>query len=72
MEVLGIEPREQEGAIYSLKLECNNSSYLCTAQSKETSEIDLVIESNKNKSKIKYVPILNNGEDRSKVVLLWK
>jgi hypothetical protein len=32
--------------IYYLKLECQNSSYLCTAQNKETSEIDLVIVSN--------------------------
>jgi hypothetical protein len=48
MEVLGIKPREQEcKAIYSLKLECHNSSYVCTAQNKETSEIDLVIVSNK-------------------------
>jgi hypothetical protein len=48
VEVLGIKPREQEGkAIYSLKLECHNYSYLCTAQDKETSEIDLVITSNK-------------------------
>jgi hypothetical protein len=48
VEVLGIEPQEQEGkAIYSLKLECHNSSYLCTAQNKEISEIDLMIESNK-------------------------
>jgi hypothetical protein len=48
VEVLGIEPQEQEGkAIYSLKLECHNSSYLCTAQNKKISEIDLMIESNK-------------------------
>jgi hypothetical protein len=50
VEVLGIEPQEQEGkAIYSLKLECHNSSYVCTAQNKETSErtSDLVIVSNK-------------------------
>jgi hypothetical protein len=33
VEVLGIEPQEQEGkAIYCLKLECHNLSYLCTAQ----------------------------------------
>jgi hypothetical protein len=31
VEVWGIEPQEQEGkAIYSFKLECHNSSYLCT------------------------------------------
>jgi hypothetical protein len=48
VEVLGIEPQEQEGkAIYSLKLECHNSSYLCTSQNKEISETDLMIESNK-------------------------
>jgi hypothetical protein len=48
MEVLGIKLHEQEGkAIYSLKLECHNSTYLCIAQNKETSEIDLVIASNK-------------------------
>jgi hypothetical protein len=45
---LGIKPHEQEGkAIYSLKLECRNSSYLCTKQNKETSKIDLVIVNNK-------------------------
>jgi hypothetical protein len=39
VEVLGIEPQEQEGKeIYSLKLECHNSSYLCSAQNKEKSE----------------------------------
>jgi hypothetical protein len=48
VEVLGIESHEQKGkAIYSLKLECHNSSYLCTAQNKETSEIELVIVSKK-------------------------
>jgi hypothetical protein len=48
MEVLGIEPWEQEGkAIYFIKLCCHNSSDLCTAQNKETSEIDLVNESSK-------------------------
>jgi hypothetical protein len=48
MEVLGIKPHEKEGkAIYSLKLECHNYSYLCIAQNKETSEIDLVIASNR-------------------------
>jgi hypothetical protein len=48
VEVMGIEPQKQETkAIYSLKLECHNSSYLCVAQYKETSEIDLVIESNR-------------------------
>jgi hypothetical protein len=48
IEVLGIKPHEQEGkAIYSLKLESHNSSYICTAQNKETSEIFLMIESNK-------------------------
>jgi hypothetical protein len=48
MEVLGIELREQEGkAIYSLKLESHNSSYIWTAQNKETSEIVLMIGSNK-------------------------
>jgi hypothetical protein len=48
VEVLGIEPQKsQDKIIYSLKLECHNSSYLCTAQNKETSEIDLVIVSNK-------------------------
>jgi hypothetical protein len=48
MEVLGIELHEKEGkAIYSLKLECHISSYLCTAQNKETFDIDLVILSNK-------------------------
>jgi hypothetical protein len=36
VEVLGIKPQEQESkAIYSLKLECHNSSYLCTAQNKK-------------------------------------
>jgi hypothetical protein len=47
VEVLVIEPQEQEGTIYSLKLECHNYSYLCTAQNKETSEIDFVIARNK-------------------------
>jgi hypothetical protein len=48
VEVLGIKPQEQEGkAIYSLKLECHSTSYLCTAQNKETSEIDLMIARNK-------------------------
>jgi hypothetical protein len=48
MEVLGIEPQEEEGkAIYFIKLYCLNSSDLCIAQNKETSEIDLVNESNK-------------------------
>jgi hypothetical protein len=43
VEVLGIEPQEQEGkAIYSFKLECHKSSYLCTAQNKETNEINLM------------------------------
>jgi hypothetical protein len=46
VEVMGIELQEQKGkAMYSLKLECHNSSYLCTK--KEISEIDLMIESNK-------------------------
>jgi hypothetical protein len=32
VEILGIEPHEQEGkAIYYLKLDCHNSNYLCTA-----------------------------------------
>jgi hypothetical protein len=48
VEVLGIELQEQEGKeINSLKLECHNSSYLCTTQNKETGEIDLVIARNK-------------------------
>jgi hypothetical protein len=48
MEVLGIELQEQEGkAIYFIKLYCHNYSDLCTAENKETSEIDLVNESNK-------------------------
>jgi hypothetical protein len=48
VEVLGIKPHEQEGkSIYSLKLECHNSSYLCTAQNNETSENDLMIQSKK-------------------------
>jgi hypothetical protein len=48
VEVLGTELHEQEGkALYSLKLECHSSSYICTAQDKETSETDLVIVSNK-------------------------
>jgi hypothetical protein len=48
VEVLGIEPQEKEGkTIYFLKLECHKSSYLCTAQNKETSEIYLMKESNK-------------------------
>jgi hypothetical protein len=25
----------------------------------------------RNKSKLRYVPVLNNGEDMNKVVLLW-
>jgi hypothetical protein len=37
VEVLGIKPQEHESkAIYSLKLECHNSSYVCTAENKET------------------------------------
>ena len=41
VEVWGIEPQEQEGkAIYSLQLECHNSSCLCTTQIKETMEVD--------------------------------
>jgi hypothetical protein len=44
---MGNELHEKECKEYSLKLECHNSSYLCTAQNKETSEIDLVIVSNK-------------------------
>jgi hypothetical protein len=48
VEVLGIESHEKEGkAIYSLKLECHKSSYLCTTQNKETSETDLMKEINK-------------------------
>jgi hypothetical protein len=43
VEVLGVEPNEQEvKAIYSLKLEC-----LCTTKNKETNEIDLVMVRNK-------------------------
>jgi hypothetical protein len=39
---MGINPHEQEGkAKYFLKLDCHNSSSLCTAQNKETSEINL-------------------------------
>jgi hypothetical protein len=58
---------EQEGKeIYFFKLECHDSSYLCIAQNKETREIDLVIARNK----LKDVPILNNGEDMTKVVFL--
>ena len=41
VKVWGIEPQEQEGkAIYSLQLECHNSSCLCTTQIKETMEVD--------------------------------
>jgi hypothetical protein len=49
VEVLGIKPHEQEDkVIYSLKLECQNSSYICIAQNKtKTSGIDLLIEGNK-------------------------
>jgi hypothetical protein len=48
VEVKGIEPHEQEGkTMYSLKLECQNSSYLCTKQNKEKSEVNLMIETNK-------------------------
>jgi hypothetical protein len=48
VEILGVGLQEQEGkAVYSLKLECHNSSYLSIAQNKETSEIDLVILCNK-------------------------
>jgi hypothetical protein len=46
VEVMSIELREQEGkAIYSLKLECCNSTYL--HKNKVTSGIDLMISSNK-------------------------
>jgi hypothetical protein len=48
VEVLGIKLQEQQGkVIYSLKLECHNSSYLCTAQKKDTTEIDFIIVCNK-------------------------
>jgi hypothetical protein len=48
VEVMSIESQEQEGkSIYSLRLECHNSSYLCTTQNKETSDIDLIVENNK-------------------------
>ena len=45
VEVWGIEPQEQEGkAIYSLQLECHNSSCLCTTQIKETMEVNIMNE----------------------------
>jgi hypothetical protein len=48
LKVMDIKPYEQEGkANFCLKLECHNSNYLCTAQNKETCEINLVIKSNK-------------------------
>ena len=43
VEVWGIEPHEQEGkAIYSLQLECHNSSCLCTTEIKETMEVNIM------------------------------
>jgi hypothetical protein len=42
---------------------------------KKTSEIDLIIESKKviksNQSKLKGAPILKNGDEETKIVLLW-
>ena len=57
---MGIEPKEQEGkAIYSLQLECHNSSYLCTTQIKGTKEVDLIQGSKKQQnSKYKSVSII--------------
>jgi hypothetical protein len=71
VKLSSIEPQEQEGkAIYSLKLECHNSSY-ALHKIKKTTKSDLMVVSNKiiNQGKQRY-PILNNGEDMTKVVLL--
>jgi hypothetical protein len=44
VEVWGIGPRKQEGkAIYSIKQECHNSSYLCTKQFKHVCEVMVVM-----------------------------
>ena len=72
VEVWGIDPQEQEGkAIYSLQLECHNSSCLCTTQIKGTKEIELMQESKRQQNrKCKSVPILYSARGQDKCFFL--